>query len=583
MHLSLKSLTDDMTSSQPDPRRVAGAGNVMMRAIGLAALMGASLGSATLAQPRLHEQLVVGMTSFPPSEHPYIDPLIVKSWVLGFASRQVTMFTPEWQNVCSMCTEVPSLDNGRVKMETQPDGTPGLAVRWTLRKDLFWGDGVPLTTKDIAYTAKVGGDSGSGFPDARVWGRVRSVDVVDAQTIVLHLDEVTPLYNRMGKLLSEHSDGPAFYGATKPGDYLTGTVYNRAPTTPGLWNGPYIITSYDSGSQIVLEPNPHWTGKVPAIKRIVARSIADTAALQANLMSGDVDMAPGDAIGLQLDQVLAMQKDNPTKFQYVYNDALAFWNIDFDLDNKFLADVRVRRAILLAIDRKTMSERLAGGRFTLAATWVPPKEPMFAPGLPVAPYDPAQARALLKEAGYTPGPDGILRNAQGERFSIELHMGLGVRLMELVELVVQNQLKAVGIDVVLRNEVQRTFFGTTLKHRQYGGLALYNWLFNVRYPPRQLYGLTAIPTEANGWGGSNYMDWKNQAFEDQLKIAETTLGLAEQKAAWANMQRLYLEDLPALPLFFVPQAHVIPIWLKGYVPSGMTDYTTLRAEDWHAE
>jgi len=553
------------------------------KAIGLATLLAAGLGGVASAQPRPHEQLVVGMTSFPPSEHPYIDPLIVKSWVLGFASRQVTMFTPDWQNVCALCTEVPSLDNGRVAMETQPDGKPGLAVRWTLRRDLFWGDGVPLTTKDIAYTAKVGGDTGSGFPDARMWGRVRSVEVVDDQTAVLHLDEVTPLYNRMSKLLSEHSDGPAYYGAAKPGDYLSGTVYNRAPTTPGLWNGPYLITRYDSGSQIVLEPNPHWTGKAPAIKRITARSIADTAALQANLQSGDVDMAPGDAIGLQLDQVLAMQKDNPSSFQYIYNDALAFWNIDFDLDNKFLADVRVRRAILLAIDRKTMSEKLAGGRFTLAATWVPPKEPMFAPGLPVVPYDPAQAKALLKEAGYAPGPDGILRNAGGERFSIDLRMGLGVRLMELVELVVQNQLKAVGIDVVLRNEVQRTFFGTTLKHRQYGGLALYNWLFNVSYPPRQLYGLTAIPTEANGWGGSNYMDWKNPAFEDQLKTAETALGLAEQKAAWAEMQRIYAADLPALPLFFVPQAHVVPTWLKGYVPSGMTDYTTLHAEDWHAE
>ena len=545
--------------------------------------LAAGLVAGAGAQAAGHDQLVVGMTSFPSSEHPYIDPLIVKSWVLGFASRQVTVFTPDWQNVCALCTELPSPENGRVQTEVQPDGKPGLAVRWTLRPDLFWGDGVPLTTKDIAYTAKVGGDNGSGFPDARVWGRVRKVDIVDDQTVVLHLDEVTPLFNRMGKLLSEHADGPAFYGATKPGEYVTTTVYNRTPTNPGLWNGPYIITSYDSGSQIVLEPNPYWTGGKPAFKRIVARSIADTAALQANLLSGDVDMAPGEAIGLQLDQVLAMQKDNPARFNYVYNDALAFWNIDFDLDNKILADVRVRRAMLMAIDRKTMSDKLAGGRFTLAATWVPPKEPMFAPGLPIVPYDPAGAKALLKEAGWTPGPDGILRNAAGERFSVDLRMGLGVRLMELVELVVQSQLKAVGIDTVIRNEPQRTFFGLTLKHREYGGLALYNWLFNVSYPPRQLYGLTAIPTEANGWGGSNYMDWKSQAFEDQLKISETTLDPAVQKAAWAGMQRIYAEDLPALPLFFVPHAHVIPTWLKGYVPSGMTDYTTLHAEEWRAE
>ena len=117
-----------------------------MRAVCLTTLVAASLGSAALAQPRPHEQLVVGMTSFPPSEHRYIDPLIVKNWVLGFASRQVTMFTPDWQNVCALCTEVPSLDNGPVTTETQPDGKPGLAVRWTLRPDLFWGDGVGQST-----------------------------------------------------------------------------------------------------------------------------------------------------------------------------------------------------------------------------------------------------------------------------------------------------------------------------------------------------------------------------------------------------------------------------------------------------
>ena len=66
----------------------------------LAALCAASLAGAALApaaRAGTHDQLVVGMTSFPSSEHPYIDPLIVKSWVLGFASRQVTMFSPEWQ------------------------------------------------------------------------------------------------------------------------------------------------------------------------------------------------------------------------------------------------------------------------------------------------------------------------------------------------------------------------------------------------------------------------------------------------------------------------------------------------------
>ncbi|HEX3346618.1 MAG TPA: peptide ABC transporter substrate-binding protein [Acetobacteraceae bacterium] len=553
-----------------------------MRSLPLA-LAGLAL-AASAANAASHDQLVVGMTAFSSSEHPYIDPLIVKSWTLGFTSRQVTYFTPDtWTNTCALCTEVPSIENGRAKVETQPNGKPGLAVKWTLKPGLKWGDGVPLTTKDIAYTAKVGADPGNGFPDIRVWGRIYKADVLDDQNIVLHLDEVTPLYNRMGKLLSEHSDGPAYANAKAPGDYVKQNVYNRAPTTPGLWNGPYLMTANDGASQIVLEPNPYWTGDKPYLKRIVIRSIADTAALQANLLSGDIDLIPGDGNGISLDQAVALQKQHPDQFHYIFNDSVTFQHLDVNLDNPFLQDPRVRRAILMAIDRQTMSDRLVGGRYKLAATWVPPKEPMFAPGIPIVPYDPEGARALLKDAGWTPGADGILRNAKGEKFTIEYGTPVESKLGLLIQQVVQDQLKKVGIETVLKNEIQRSFFGETMKKRKFGGLAQYTWLFNVSYPPIQLYAIGNVPTEANGWGGSNYMDWKNQDFERALQASTTDLDVEQQHEDWAEMQKIYAQDLPTLPLFFVPQAHIIPLWLKGYVTAGMTDYPTLRGEEWHAE
>ncbi|MBV9813983.1 MAG: peptide ABC transporter substrate-binding protein, partial [Acetobacteraceae bacterium] len=73
-----------------------------------------ALAGADVARAAPHEQLVVGMTAFSSSEHLYIDPLIVKSWTFGFTSRQVTYFTPDtWANTCAMCTELPSLENGR--------------------------------------------------------------------------------------------------------------------------------------------------------------------------------------------------------------------------------------------------------------------------------------------------------------------------------------------------------------------------------------------------------------------------------------------------------------------------------------
>ena len=541
--------------------------------------------AASVAAPGApHDKLVVGMTAFSSSQHPYIDPVIVKSWTLGFVNRPVTYFTPDtWTNTCALCTELPSIENGRAKIETQANGKPGMSVHWTLKPDLKWGDGVPLTTKDIAYTAKVGGDPTTGFPDARIWGRIYKTDIIDDQNIVVHIDEVTPLFSRMSKLLSEHIDGPTYTAAKSPGDYVKQNAYNRAPTTPGLWNGPYMMTANDGASQIVLQPNPYWSGSKPYFKNIVIRSIGDTAALQANLLSGDIDMIPGDGNGLSLDQVLAMQKQHPTDFNYIFNDSVTFYHLDVNLDNPILKDPRVRRAMLMAIDRKAMSDRLVGGRYQLAATWVPPKEPMFAEGIPIVPYDPAGARKLLQEAGWTPGPDGILRNAAGERFSIEYATTTELKLGLLIQQVAQDQLKRVGIEATIKNEIQRTFFGDTLKRRKYGGLAQYFWLFSVSFAPLQLYAISNIPTEANGWGGSNYMDWKNDDFERALQASATDLDVGKQKADWAEMQKIYAQDLPTLPLFFVPQTHVIPVWLKGYVPAGMTDYASLRGEDWRAE
>jgi peptide/nickel transport system substrate-binding protein len=343
------------------------------------------------------------------------------------------------------------------------------------------------------------------------------------------------------------------------------------------------MTANDGATQIVLEPNPHWTGKAPSLRRIVVRSVADTAALQANLLSGDIDLVPGDGNGLGLDQAINMQKQYPDRFQYVFNDSVMWDHLDFNLDNPILQDVRVRRAMLMAVDRQAMSERLVGGRFKLSATWVPPKEPMFAPGIPVIPYDPAGAKKLLADAGWTPGPDGVLRNEKGERFTLLYGTPTESKLDVLIQQVIQDQLKRVGIETVIRNEIQRTFFGNTVKHRLFGGLAQYYWLFAVSYPPRQLYGIQNVPNEANGWGGSNYMDWKNDAFEAALKVTETELDPAKRKAAWADMQHIYADQLPSMPLFFMSQVHIIPTWLRGYVPAGMSDYPTLRGEYWTAE
>ena len=166
------------------------------------------------------------------------------------------------------------------------------------------------------------------------------------------------------------------------------SLYNREPTNPGLYNGPYRITAIDQGSQVVLERNARWAGDRPYFDRIVIKTIGNTAALQANLLSGDVDMVPGDGVGLTLDQVLVLQGQYPTRFTYAYKPNLAYTHVDLQLDNPILADVRVRRALLLGLDRQSMVDKLMGGRVPVANGFVNPQEPQYTADVATYPLRP---------------------------------------------------------------------------------------------------------------------------------------------------------------------------------------------------
>ena len=208
---------------------------------------------------------------------------------------------------------------------------------------------------------------------------------------------------------------------------------------------------------------------------------------------------------------------------------------------------------------------------------------MHSDDVPVYGYDPARAKSLLAEAGWKPGDDGICRNAAGQRLSLTFGTTSGNRLRELQQQVLQSQWKAACIEVHIKNEPARTFFGETLKHRTYGGLAMYAWTTGVSFPPRQTLASDRIPNAANAWGGSNYMDFRDAAMDAAIHIAETELDPEKREAAWAEMQTIYADQLPVLPLFFRAEAYVLPKWLKGVTPTGHSDFSSLWAENWRAE
>jgi peptide/nickel transport system substrate-binding protein len=247
-----------------------------------------------------------------------------------------------------------------------------------------------------------------------------------------------------------------------------------------------------------------------------------------------------------------------------------------------LADARVRRALLLAIDRPAIAAKLFNSRAAIADGFVPPSDPVHVAADPV-PFDPAEARRLLDAAGWAPGPDGIRRDAAGHRLSVELAAGTGIKVRELEEQVIQSQWKAVGVEATIRNEPPRTLFGETLKRRQFNGGAMFSWINSISTPPRQVLGTGSIPSAADGWGGSNYGGFSDPAFDADIAMAEAQVDPARAAPAWADMQQRFRDALPILPLFFQPEASVLPLWLHGYAPTGQSDPPTLWAERWTAD
>ena len=120
-------------------------------------------------------------------------------------------------------------------------------------------------------------------------------------------------------------------------------------------------------------------------------------------------------LGLPVEQAAALERRTAGRFKVAYKPGLIYEHLDLRLDNPILADVRVRQALLLSIDRAQIVARLFEGRQIVAHGSVNPLDPMHDRDVPQWPFDAARAAALLDAAGWTRGADGIRRNAAGER------------------------------------------------------------------------------------------------------------------------------------------------------------------------
>ena len=550
-----------------------------MALLGLVLGLAAALTGPPAARAGGSGELKIGLTQFPSTLHPNIDSMLAKNYVLAMTARPITVYDQEWQLICMLCTELPTLENGLAKKEPLPEGGEGMALTYTLQPEATWGDGTPVTTKDVVFTWEVGRNLESGVTNSELYKRILGVDVIDDKTFTMHVDRVTFEYNAINdfRLVPAHIERPIFEAG--PTEYRNRTAYDSDPTNPGLAFGPYRVVEIVKGSHVALEPNPTWWGEAPAFDRITVRTIENTPALEANLLSGSIDMIAGE-LGLTIDQALAFEKRHGDDYQVIYKPGLVYEHIDLQLKNPILQDVRVRHALLYAIDRDALNDRLFGGKQPPADTSVSPLDKVHSDDIRRYPFDPSKAAALLDEAGWSEIKNGVRHNAAGEPLTLEFMTTAGNRTRELVQQVLQNQWKQIGIDARIRNEPARVYFGETLDQRKHKALAMFAWSSSPENVPRSILHSEEIPTEANGWSGQNYTAYKNPEMDDLLDRTERELDFEKRKGLWARIQQIYAEDLPVLPLYWRANTYVLPKWLEGVRPTGHQYTTTLWVEEW---
>ncbi len=527
-----------------------------------------------------HETLTIGMTQFPATLNPLIDSMLAKSYVLAMVRRPLMTFDANWELVCLLCAEVPTFENGLAKREELGDGNQGVAVTMTLHPKASWGDGTPITSKDVAFTIEVGKHPKSGVASSELYRRILKVDIKDDKTFTLHVDRVTFDYNRwILDILPAHLEEKPF---ADPADYRNRTLFDRDPSNKGLYAGPYRVTEVVPGSHIALVPNEHWWGQKPYFKRVVVRVIENTAALEANLLSGAVDYVAGE-LGLSLEQVLAMEDRLKDRFRFVYKAGLIYEHMDVNLDSPILKDKRVRQALLYGIDRAKLSEQLFKGKQPVANSSVNPLDWVYNADAPKYGFDPERAKALLAEAGWTEMRGGIRYNKAGERLSFTLMTTAGNRTRELIQQIVQGQWRQIGVDARIQNQPARVFFGTTVTQRKFDGVALFAWISAPESVPRTTLHSTFIPTAENNWSGQNTTGFRNKEADTLIDQIERELDREKRKELWYRLQELYAGELPALPLFFRADGYILPLWLDGVVPTGHQYSSTLWIEQWHVK
>jgi peptide/nickel transport system substrate-binding protein len=486
----------------------------------------------------------------------------------------------EWPLFDSLLELDPSLNVRPLLAESWEVSKDGLTYTFKLKKGVKWHDGKPFTARDVAFTFysvldpkvttphRAYFDALVGFPELTAKDNpkrpeelaVRPIEVVDDHTVRFRLrypsgSFLAVLVNPRAGIVPEH---------LLKGVDLNTADFNRKP----VGTGPFKFVEWRRGERLVMEANEQYHGGRPALNRLIFRIIPDAVVLLQELKAGGVDFIENPP----LTEVARLKQTAGLKVLVADNTSYTYvgWRQDLAPFN----DLRVRRALNHAVDVPSIVREVLQGYAAISTGQFPPASWAFDPGVKPYAYDPNRAKALLAEAGFKPGPDGILVK-DGKRFSFSIRHDQANQSVKDTAVIVQEYLKRVGVEATLEALDWPTFV-KKLFASDFEGIVV-GWT-NHHDPDPFAYTIW----HSSQWKGRNFAHYKNPRVDELLEQARRTAVVAERKRAYAEFSRVLMEDAPYVFLYFQQQVYVTRQGYEGFVPiptyAGL--YQSLKAVRW---